>query len=185
MSDEDIKSLWRHQPEPEQVVTLEQIRQQAEALHRRHIRENWYGQLSCSAVMLVFGVFTFLPSRDMMRLGAALVVLGSAVILYRLRRRASIGTPPEDAIAGPYLEYMKAELSRQRDALRAVLLWYVAPVTPGLVLLVRGMANDSGLAFPWQLALLFMVPFLVVIWMHFAKARRLQRRIDELQTWTQ
>ncbi len=180
MNDEDLKSMWGNQATPVQTISLEQIRKQADALRRAHILENRIAQLSCLAVIVIFAAFAFFRSEGRMRLGCVLVALGSVIVLHRLRKQASIRTLPADNIAAPYLDYMKAELGRQRDALRSVLRWYIGPVVPGLVVLVWSMSYESGPDFPWQVPLLFVVPFLVVIWMHFAEARRLQRKIDEL-----
>ena len=182
MNDEELKSMWIKQATPVQTISLEQIREQADALRRAHIREYWWGQLSCAAAIVIFAAFAVFMNEGRMRLGCALVALGSVIVLYRMRKFASIGTPPAADVAAPYVDYMKAELGRQRDALRAVLLWFIAPVVPGLVVLVWSMSFDNGLAFPWQIPLMFVVPFVVAIWMHYAEARRLQRRIDELKS---
>jgi hypothetical protein len=180
MNDEELKSMWSNQAIPVQTISLEQIREQADALRRSHIREYWMGQVSCAAVIVIFAAFAIFVNDGRMRLGCALTALGSVIVLYRMRQLASIRALPAADIAAPYVDFMKAELGRQRDALRGVVLWFIAPNVPGLVALVWSMSHDNGIAFPWQIPMMFVIPFLVAIWMHFAKARRLQRKIDAL-----
>lgn len=180
MNDQDIKTLWRAQPAPAATITLDQIQQQAGKFHRTISRRNRIEEWACFAVMLIFGIYAWLLPGTLMRIGSALVVLGSVVILHQLRTRASVGAPPAGSLARSHVEYMRAELGRQRDALRSVWLWYVGPTVPGLVVFVWGLADRLGPGLPWQIPVMFVVPFLVVIWMNVAAARALQRRIDAL-----
>ena len=116
-----------------------------------------------------------------MRTGCVLLVLGTLVILYQLRRRASVSALPGQGAARTYVAYLRAELVHQRDALRGIWLWYVAPTVPGIGVLLWGMAESDPSGFPWwPMLALFVVPFGVVIWMNIAAARTMQQKIDEL-----
>lgn len=181
MNDQELKSLWKSQPLDAETVSLDAIRSAAQDFHGTIVRRNRYEEWACYLVMLVFGAFAWLQASTTMLIGCVMVVLGTLVILYQLRKRTAISALPGQGAARTYVEYFRAELVHQREALRSVWLWYVSPSVPGLAVLVWGMAENDPSGFPWwPMLALFIVPFGVVIWMNIAAARRMQQKIDEL-----
>ncbi len=72
----------------------------------------------------------------MMQLGAALIILATAFVAWQMHRRTATGAVPE---AGEALrDYHRQTLIRQRDALRSLGWWYMAPFAPGMALLMMG-----------------------------------------------
>ncbi len=83
----------------------------------------------------------------------------------------------------------RQELIRQRDALRSVGLWYLAPFIPGMALVMMGRwfqshAAHRALAFDHLLILLTsglaVLVFLAIWLLNLYGAKRLQQRIDAL-----
>ena len=181
MNDQELKSLWKSQPLDVETVSLDAIRSVANGFHAAILRRTRQEESACYLVMLIFGVFAWFQETTMMRTGCVLIILGTLVMLYQLRKRAAIRALPTQYVASTYVDYFRAELVRQRDALRAIWLWYIAPAVPGVAVLVWGMAEKDLSGFPWlPMLALFVVPFGVVVWMNLKVAHEMQQKIDEL-----
>jgi hypothetical protein len=181
MNDQELKSLWKSQALDAETVSLDAIRGVAKGFQATILRRNRQEESAGYLVMLIFGVFAWLLETTTMRAGCVLIILGTLVMLYQLRKRAAIGALPTQGAASTYVDYFRAELVHQRDALRAIWLWYIAPVVPGVAVLVWGMAEYGTSGFPWLPMLgMFLVPFGVVVWMNLKAARKMQQKIDEL-----
>ncbi|MES2317565.1 MAG: hypothetical protein V4631_08715 [Pseudomonadota bacterium] len=181
MNDQELKLLWKSQPLDAETMSLDTIRRAANDFHATIVRRNRQEAFASYLVMLIFGVFAWIQESTTMRIGCILIVLGTPVMLYQLRKRAAISALPSQDMAGTYVAYFRSELIRQRDALRAIWLWYIAPAVPGVAVLVWGMAEMDPSGFPWIPVLaMFIVPFGVAFWMNLAAARRMQQKIDEL-----
>jgi hypothetical protein len=84
------------------------------------------------------------------------------------------------------LDFFRRELERQRDLVGSVWSWYLGPLIPGWVVLMVALARINpghlrhfGLTF--AAFNLFAALVFVLIWrLNLWAARRLQRRIDEL-----
>ena len=181
MNDQELKSLWKSQPLDAEAVSPETIRGMAEGLHatllRRNSLEKWAGYL----VILIFGLFAWIQETTTMRTGCVLMVVGTLVMLYQLRRRASVSALPVQGVGRSYVDYVRAELIHQRDAARSIWLWYIAPAVPGFAVLVWGMAENNPLEFPWlPVVAMFVVPLGVVLFMNLNVARKMQQKIDEI-----
>jgi hypothetical protein len=108
-------------------------------------------------------------------------------LVWQLHRRASAKRVPEAGEAA--VDFYRAELTRQRDALRSVGVWYIAPVVPGMTLLLMGRWFQSH-ATKWPVgadhfiillcAAVAVLVFLAIWLLNQRGADRLQRRIDEL-----
>lgn len=127
------------------------------------------------------------------RITFALMIAGMLWIVVQLRRKASARSIPLGADTLTSLRFYRAELERQRDALNNVWPWYLAPLVPGFVAYsvayaVRMAHPSIPDAFPhpmsWmRLAVLdiIIVVIFVGLWkLNQRAARRLQRKIDEL-----
>ena len=190
-SDFDLKALWQGQAQEHEPMSLAEIHQKARKLERgvrwRNIRE-----YVASVVVVVFFAPVLLH-RDswMMQAGAALIILATAFVAWQIHRRTATGAIPE---AGPEAgealrDYHRQTLIRQRDALRSVGWWYMAPFAPGIVLLMMGRWFQShvagrSLAMDHLGILLgsgFVVLVFGLIWgLNQWGARRLQKQIDAL-----
>ena len=181
MNDQELKSLWKSQPLDAETVSLDAIRGAAKGFNATILRRNRQEELAGYLVMLIFGVFAWRQGSTMMRAGGVLIILGTLVMLYQLRKRGAIGTLPTQGVASTYVDYFRAELVRQRDAVQAIWLWGIIPPMPGIAVLVWGMAEKDPSSFPWlPMLAMFLVPSGVVLWMNLKMARKMQDKIDEI-----
>ncbi|MGA0604151.1 hypothetical protein ACO2Q3_25835 [Caulobacter sp. KR2-114] len=189
--DLDPQHLWQSQPTEYDPMTLAQIHHEAERLQTRVRRRNLREYLAGAIGILFFAPVVIFSHSWMMQAGAAWVIAAVLYILWRLSRVGpSRGAIPAAETQGAALvDFQRAELTRQRDALRSVGTWYLAPVLPGFALILLGRwfgppaahrtaATDHLII---VLAAMIAALMLLVVWLLNQRgADRLQRRIDEL-----
>src|ERR1017187_10760899 len=103
-------------------------------IKNRNLREYLGGALGIA--IFTFDLFKF-PS-PLARTGSLLIIAGIVVIMIQIYKRASPGRLPVDLALTDSLDFHRGELVRQRDLLRSVLWWYIAPIVPGLVVFGAG-----------------------------------------------
>jgi uncharacterized membrane protein len=123
----------------------------------------------------------------MMQLGAALVIAATVFVAWRIHRQASAKSVPE--VGEALRDFHRQELIRQRDALRSVGRWYLAPFVPGMVLVMAGRwfqshAANRPIALD-HLGILLTSGIAVLLiggiwWLNKRGADRLQQQIDQL-----
>lgn len=95
----------------------------------RNITEYGAGAL-VGAIFGALAVKFFAEGESLMALTMTLIVVGAAIVMWNLNKRASnLVRHPEE----PCLAYLTRQYRRQYEALRAVPLWYVAPLLPGVI----------------------------------------------------
>lgn len=156
MPDRDpFQSLWTMQDEEPFTMSLADIHTRAKSFQSRVRNRN---ALEYAASVFVVGIFTwvgFLVPEPVVKLGAALVALATLYVCWQLFVRAR-AAPGDAAMQGlSWADFHRAELVRQRDALRSVLTWYLAPFAPGMIVFVLGVAfaPTAGLPFPAALGM--------------------------------
>jgi membrane protein implicated in regulation of membrane protease activity len=182
----DIKTLWRNQ-KTEDTVTLENVHERAAKFQKRVRNRNRREYIAAVFVIAVFSWYIWILPDWYMKAGSALVIIAALFVTWQLHVRGSASRLPQDGSAMGDIDFHRRELIRQRDALKSVWLWYLAPFVPGMVLFTFGMYRHlvaTGHAVhPTRFALAAAGNLLVfaIIWILNAwAARRLQRRIDEL-----
>jgi len=187
----DLQNLWQSQPTEYDPMTLAQIHHEAERLQTRVRRRNLREYIA-GALAIAFFVPVAIFSRSwLMQVGAGLIIVAMVYIFWRLNRVGPSRSPVPDARTqgAALVDFQRAELSRQRDALRSMGFWNIAPVVPGMVLLVLGRWFGPPAAHRTTttdhliivLASAIAVLLFVVIWLLNQRgADKLQRRIDEL-----
>jgi hypothetical protein len=175
---DDLKALWRDQPlEETPPMTLEFIH--ARAFQSRVRRRNVIEYAASAVVLVTFGAYTVVLSDTVLRIASGLIIAGVLIVVWQLYRRASARPAPHaDA-----LSFHRAELVRQRDALRSAWLWYLMPFAPGLGLFMVGFALiRPDAALPNKLVLPAFGALYVAIWIwnNVRARKRLQGEIDDL-----
>ena len=181
MSDELFKQVWQTQTNTLPQRAPENLRAEATAFQRKIERRNRREYLAGAFVIPVFCFYIWLFPYWVTRVGAAMVVLGTMVVMWQLHQRASSRVVPSD-FGGACLQFQCAELARQRDALRSVWLWYLGPLLPGLVVFMWGQQGGSA-NHPVELIVdvFMLVVFLAIAWLNRRAAVKLQRQIDTLE----
>ncbi|MGV7208663.1 hypothetical protein ACLB1G_12495 [Oxalobacteraceae bacterium A2-2] len=185
MNDEDLKQLWQSQPAAAPHFDTAALRRRAAAMQRRVGLRNLAEYLAGVAVLACFGFYIWAFPAPLVRIGSALVMAATLLVLFQLRRRASRRALPADSGAVASREFHRAQLRRQRDALRSAWRWYVAPYVPGLILFRWGVESQlaPGAPFARGLAanLLIAVVLLAVILVNRRAANQLQRELDRME----
>ena len=134
-----LKAAWLSQPvEPTQMSTVElavaAVRFE-EKIRARNQREYLAGAfiVPVMAAFIVFGHQNWI-----IQASYVLGILGVAFILWQLHLRTRPQRAPTQGSPESLLAFQRAELVRQRDALRAVPLWYLLPLTPCFVVMGVG-----------------------------------------------
>ena len=130
MSEPDLKTLWQQQPTEYDPMTLEHIRTKANAFQKKIRRRNLVEYLAMVVVVLGFSPLLFATQSWMMQAGGALIILATPFIAWQLHRRGSARKTPDAATV--LADFHRAELVRQRDALRSTAAWYLGPLVPGV-----------------------------------------------------
>lgn len=184
MNEDDFKRAWQMQPCALLQRSTQDLRAEATAFQRKIARRNRREYLAGAVVIPVFCFYIWLFPYWVTRLGAALVVAGTLVVMWQLHRRAASRAVPTD-LGGACLQFQRAELARQRDALRAVWLWYLGPLLPGLVVFMWGRQGGSAKLVEWLVDLAMLAVFVAIAWINRRAATHLQRQIDALDELAQ
>jgi hypothetical protein len=176
---DDIRNVWQNQPVENTPMPLEEIHRQARQFEKRIRRRNLREYIAGAAGIVIFTVYLFIFPNPVARTGSALIIVGALCVLFQIYKRATPGALPTDLALTASLEFHRRELVRQRDLLRSVWLWYVAPFVPGIVVFGTGVKPAHGSA-SWLNAMPFLSIFGVCMWLNHRAAVRLDRQIAEL-----
>ncbi len=185
---DDAVSLWRKQQSEEAAVTLDNIHDRAQKFQFQVRRRNLREYVGALLVVLVFGFYLWILPGWMMKTGSALSIIAALFVVWQLHKRGGAQALPANS-AMPLVDFHRAELIRQRDALKSVGVWYLAPFIPGLLLMALGryfQVHAPGRTLAWDHVVIILANVIVVlifgaVWLLNAwGAERLQRKIDQL-----
>lgn len=186
-SEFDPQGLWQSQKKELDPMTLAEVHAKARAFDSKIQRRNAIEYVAVGVVIVGFVPALLNRNSWLMQAGAALIMLAAVYVAWQLHRRGS-----SDSVLRPgetLVEAHRRQLIRQRDALRGVGLWYIAPMIPGLTLITLGrwfQAHSSRLPIARDHAVILvsmaiMILALLGVWLlNLRGAKLLQRRIDEL-----
>ena len=182
-----IIQAWQASAAEAPLPALDELRSGANRFHRQIQLRNRVEYGASVLVVLCFTAYVFLLPDPIARIGAALVVLGTLLVVWQLHRRASPVDVPAVEAALPLLAHQRMQLVRQRDALRKVWLWYLLPFAPGLAVMMFGptLARDPGalLHMGWDNSVSMLViaaVFAGIWWLNRRAANKMQKAIDEI-----
>ncbi len=183
---EDMRNVWQKQTTEGVHMSVDEIRMRAGKYNRKIVWRN-AREYAAALVVTLFFAYSFVRSADLlMRAGFAIEIAGISYVCWHLYTRGSWRRLPEDLGAASSLQFHRCELERQRDLLRGVWRWYLGPMIPGLVVLMVASArtNPGHLKhFGWVITAYAIVcagAFVFIGWLNERAARRLQKKIDEL-----
>ncbi len=180
LPDDDPRRVWQAQTTDAAPIDIDEIRAGAVKFRRtirlRNLREHVAG----AVVTAVFGFYAWAADGPWTRTGALLVIAGNLYVALQIRQRAWSSPAAPDA---PVIAAHRADLERQRDALRSVWRWYLLPYVPGMTAFAVGVEVDNPPVAWVSLAIylaLGLASFAVVAALNRAAARQMQREIDAL-----
>jgi hypothetical protein len=183
----DPQGLWQSQKKEHDPMTLADIHAKARRFEAGTQRRNAIEYIACGVVIVGFAPMLLNPQSWMMQAGAALIMLAVVFVAWQLHRRGSVEATPQPGET--LVDSYRRQLTRQRDAIRTVGLWYIAPLVPGMTLLMLGrwfQSHAHGRSIGQDHAAILIsvglttLVFLGVWMLNLHGAKRLQKRIDEL-----
>lgn len=146
-----IKALWAREAQGAGARSPAALAQAAAALRRRTLRRDAVEYAAGALVAAVFAGYAWGHDDLLFRIGCALVIAGTAVVMRNLWRRRVRDLPAGlgETIAAHY----RAQLVAQRDALASVWRWYLAPVVPGMAVFLTAVTIDASARMPAPAAL--------------------------------
>lgn len=186
----DLQSLWQSMPTAPVTITVEEMRTRSLAFEKKVGRRNLIEYIASGFVIAIFAWYATwpMPATPLWPIANILIITGTLVVVWNIHRISSAARSPASAPMESLMVFHRAELVRQRDALRTVWLWYLAPFAPGFALWLAALwigapAAQQTPAWGMRLggaAVLAGVMFAGIIALNLLGAARLQRQIDEL-----
>jgi hypothetical protein len=185
---EPVQNLWQNQPQEEFNMSIEDIRLKASKFQGTITMRNARELIVGAILVVVFGSFAYLLPSPLGKAAGLLSAAGVAFVMWQLLRQARAATIDEVCLITDWAQFHRTQLVRQRDALRGVWLWYLAPLVPGGVLhwiatsqadLAKG--NLIAALATSGLGILGMVlVFGGILWLNLKAAKGLQAEIDKI-----
>jgi hypothetical protein len=178
------QQIWQCQPVEGIKMSVEALRQRSGKFEKRIRRRNVREYVASLLAAVWFGYCFVTTHAALFRIAYILFIAGLGWVVYQLHRKGEARSMPAAMGASTCLQFFRAELERQRDVIKNVWPWYLAPLVPGFVILTA--AYMRALPFPVNLASavwidgVAAVVFFLVWKMNRRAAHRLQRIIDEL-----
>jgi hypothetical protein len=132
MIPDDLRNVWQSQGAAVAPPTLEELRRKAGKFTGQIAGRNRREYAVSALLVLYFGYCAWTSPSPMMETGYGLTIAGLLYMMYELYRRTAAAPAPADLGWKSCAAFHRAELERQRDALRGVWKWYLGPLVPGL-----------------------------------------------------
>jgi Flp pilus assembly protein TadB len=164
-------------------MSLDELRYRSRRLARIVSRRNLREYVAAAMVAVACGYLAWTTPLPLMRVGAVLSVLGVIFIVYYLHRHGAARAMPADMALTSCLQFHRRELERQRDLLRGVWKWYLAPLLPGLILFYVAsiLAHPEHASRGWWLLAGSLLFFVLIGELNRYVAKKIQARIDALE----
>jgi len=179
-----VQKLWQAQPVEGLKMPAEAIRQRAAKFERRILWRNVREYVASLIAAVLLGYF-FATAHDVLsRASFGLLIAAMVWIVAQLHRKGSAKSMSLGVDTLTSLQLYRAELVRQREVVRTVWSWYLAPLIPGLLVYTVGYAVKFPRPAAW--AGLTLIDAIIAgvfygIWkLNMRAAKCLQRMIDEL-----
>lgn len=183
---DSIATLWAQQHKEAVSLDAGALARADKHFRRRIARRDAIEYIAGLITAVIFsGMAVQIPDWGI-RIGCITIILGMLIVLRNLwcRRPGA----PDVALGTPSLAFHRAQLVAQRDSLASVWRWYLAPVVPGMAVLLLAILRVTAERMPFWAALLGIgltaLPVIGIFWgihrLNRAAARRLQGMIDAL-----
>jgi hypothetical protein len=185
MNGDDLRALWRDQPTKEiPEMTIEVLRERSGRLARKVATRKWSETIAGAVCMLLLAALGLhVPGAPLLQLACALLVVGEGVVIAGLWRRSAPAPAPVSAATAELLGYYRGELARERDLLKTMAAWYLAPVAPGLFLFPLGACAALGvpmLAVGVVATVSTAITCVILVALYRRSARRIARELEAL-----
>lgn len=190
---ESLKSLWQTLPAEDALVSHKTLRRRADKFQAKHKRRDMMEYLGFASLLGLMAYYLTQRADWQALVASGLVIMGGIIILWNYHRIAKVKRRPSSSSSETTLDYLRRELTRQRDAAASAWKWYLLPVVPSLifVLIFRWLETGPTLTqlTDFRITILFVFAFLVacltaIIFWQFLNAARYQRQLDALEKYS-
>ena len=141
MSERDpLRDLWAGQETGGFAMPVEEVRRRAGAFQSRIRTRNMTEYAAALFVLIAFGGVALTVPDWGVRAGAALIMLGTLYVVWKLHTMARAAGSGEIDAALSLTDFHKGELLRQRAALATVWRWYLMPFVPGMIVFLSAVS---------------------------------------------
>ena len=184
-----VKAAWLSQPVELTPMTATDLAAAAGGFERKIRRRNRLEYVGGAFAIFVFTSMVFFSHQGWIgRAGDVVMVVGVIFVLWQLHRRSSPARTPAGGATERLLDFQRGELARQRDASKAVPVWYLLPCVPGFIVLGLGNILQAPKRFPFQQSLTMVVVGWVIIALVFVAigllnawaAEKLDRAVENI-----
>lgn len=170
-------------------MSLADLHLHAQKFQSRIRNRNMIEYVAAGSVVAFFVWMIATVPEPIVQIGSGLIVLGALYVCWKLYQLGRAATRSEmNAAAQSWVAFHRGELVRQREALRTVWSWYLAPFVPGMVVFLAGVsfteANPAPLAARLTVFLagagLMAAVFAVIAWLNAQAVKRLDAQIAAL-----
>ena len=179
-----VQKIWQDQPVEGITMSAEEIRRRAGKFERRIRGRNRRESVACLLVSGLFVYFSVGNHDVLFRIAYGLFIAAMIWVAVQLHRKGSAKSLPAGLEASSSLQFFRTEMERQRDTVKNVWPWYLAPMVPGYVMLTIAYAVSFPRPVRWigvgVFDLLIVLLFIGIWKMNQRAAKCLQRSIDEL-----
>ena len=122
-------------------MSLADVHLHAQRFQSRIRNRNMIEYVAAGSVVAFFVWMIATVPEPIVQVGSGLIVLGALYVCWKLYQLGRAATRSEmDAGAQSWAAFHRGELVRQREALRTVWSWYLAPFVPGMVVFLAGVS---------------------------------------------
>lgn len=122
-------------------MSLADVHLHAQKFQSRIRNRNMIEYVAAGSVVAFFVWMIATVPEPIVQVGSGLIVLGALYVCWKLYQLGRAATRSEmEAGAQSWASFHRAELVRQREALRTVWSWYLAPFVPGMVVFLAGVS---------------------------------------------
>ena len=122
-------------------MSLADVHLHAQRFQSRIRNRNMIEYVAAGSVVAFFVWMIATGPEPIVQVGSGLIVLGALYVCWKLYQLGRAATRSEmDAGAQSWAAFHRGELVRQREALRTVWSWYLAPFVPGMVVFLAGVS---------------------------------------------
>jgi len=160
------------------------LRERSGRLARKVATRKWGETIAGAVSMLLLAALGVrVTGAPLLRLTCVLLVVGEGIVIAGMWRRSAPGVAPVGTSTAEFLGYYRGELARERDFLKTLVRWYLAPVAPGIFLLPIAVCAALGLptlAVGVVATVSTALTYAVIVALYQRSSRRIAREIQAL-----
>jgi len=180
---DDLRQVWQTQEVESMKFSVEELRAKVAGFQHRIGRRNLREYSVALVLIAFFGVGCWKTTEMIPRIAFASIVAAAIFYVWYLRRRGSASPTPANMGSAACARFYRDELARQRDLLERFWVWALLPFVPGVAMVAAYSFMSAPPTERWRASVSVIAQaalFAAIVWANLRAAKRLSRRIAEL-----